>query len=231
VITGDGWARFNIWEHSATVRDLYARRCRREAPEMTAHRQAVRLLTPHVAAGDTLLDAGCGSGYFFHSLRDRMASVEYHGVDATAALIDIGREILPAYGLSPDRLSTMRIEDLHAEVDHVVCINVLSNIDSYHRPLERLLLAARKSVILRESIADFSRYTYVEDNFLDPGVRMKVHVNTYPRDEVLKFIEAYGYDVRFHVDDHTGGKPEEVIGHPHWWTFVEAVRRGTGARR
>jgi len=30
-----------------------------------------------------------------------------------------------------------------------------------------LLLAARKSLILRESIADFSRYSYVEDRYLD----------------------------------------------------------------
>lgn len=230
MISSDGWARSNTWEHSSALRDLYARRCRREVEEMTAHRQAARLLAPHVAPGDTLLDVGCGSGYFFHSLRDRMPPVEYYGVDATAALINIGREILPAYGLAPDRLITMRIEDLNAKVDHVVCINVLSNIENFHRPLERLLVAARKTVILRESIAEFRRYTYVEDAFLDPGVLLKVHVNTYQRDEVLKFIEAYGFDVRFHIDDRTGGKPEDVIGHPHWWTFVEAVRRGMGTR-
>ena len=35
---------------------------------MTCHAQAAELLAPHVAPGDTLLDASCGSGYFFHSL-------------------------------------------------------------------------------------------------------------------------------------------------------------------
>lgn len=225
MIHADGWHRFSIWEHSATVREHYARRCRLESEEMTAHRQAVDLLEPHLAAGDTLLDVGCGSGYFYHSLRKRSLPVEYYGIDAAAPLLDIGRGILPQYGLAPERLINMRIEDLSAEVDHVVCINVLSNIDNYHKPLERLLLAARKTVVLRESIADFSRYTYVKDATLDPDVSLNVHVNTYDRTELAAFIEGYGFVVRFHTDEYTGGAPQDVVGYPHWWQFAEAVRR------
>lgn len=225
MIANDGWSRFSIWEHSSHVRELYERRCRREIEEMTAHRQAVALLANHVKRGDTLLDVGCGSGYLFHSIVARKLPVEYYGIDASRTLLDIGRKILPAYGLPAERLIETRIEDLHADVDHVICINVLSNIDNYHRPLERLLLAARRTVILRESIADFSRYSYVEDRYLDPGVALKVYVNTYQRDEVRRFVEQYGYDVAFHVDEHSGGQPQHVIDHPHWWTFLEAIRR------
>ena len=43
-ITGDGWGAYNIWEHSASLRDLYARRCRLEAEEMTCHAQAAARL-------------------------------------------------------------------------------------------------------------------------------------------------------------------------------------------
>lgn len=225
MISDDGWARFYTWERSASLRDLYARRCRREAEEMAAHRQAASLLAPHVVAGDTVLDIGCGSGYFYHSLRYRDLPVEYYGIDASPSLLEIGRQIMPEYGLSADRLIEMRIDDLNADVDHVVCINVLSNIDNFHRPLERMLVAARKTVILRESIADFSRYSYVEDRYLDPGVDLKVHVNTYDRADVRRFMEDYGFEVRMHVDEHSRGEPQDVIGHAHWWTFVEAVRR------
>ncbi len=196
---------------------------------MTAHQQATRLLAPHVAAGDTLLDVGCGSGYFFHALKDQQLPVEYYGVDASRSLIEIGRGILPAYGLPSDRLIEMRIEDLSAEVDHVVCINVLSNIDNFHRPLERLLLAARKTVVLRESISGVGTYSYVEDRYLDPGVHLKVHVNTYRREEIADFIDAYGFDVAFVQDEYTKGEPQLVIDHPHWWTFATATRRVTGA--
>lgn len=224
MIAADGWAKFNIWEHSASVQELYARRCRRNAEEMTAHRQAMRILAPHLRPHQTVLDVGCGSGYFYHSLASAGVPVEYYGLDASRVLLDIGRKILPDYGLPADRLIEMRIEDMDARVDHVLCINVLSNIDNYHRPLERLLLAARSTVILRESIADFSRYTYVEDRYLDPGVRLRVHVNTYGREEITEFIESYGYSVTCHVDEHSGGVPQWVIDHPHWWTFIEAVR-------
>jgi SAM-dependent methyltransferase len=225
VIRSDGWRRYNIWEHSASVRELYARRCRLEAEELTCHAQAVRLLAPHVASGDTLLDAGCGSGYFFHSLRRRNVPVEYFGIDATEPLIEIGRRYLPAHGLAAERLQVLRIEDLDAQVDHVACINVLSNIDNYHRPLERLLNAARKTVILRESCKETAEYRYVQDRYLDPGVTLNVHVNAYPVGEFVAFIERYGFEVEQIEDERAGAEPELVIDYPHWWKFFVCVRR------
>jgi SAM-dependent methyltransferase len=225
MIGGGGWGRFNIWEHSATVLELYARRCRLEAEEMTCHAQAAKLLAPHVTPGDSLLDAGCGSGYFFHSLHRRGIDVRYFGIDATERLLEVGRRYLPAHGLPAERLQTLRIEDLDASVDHTVCINVLSNIDNYHRPLERLLLASRKTVILRESCRDVAQYAYVEDRFLDDGVALKVHVNTYAIAELTRFIESYGFAVTAVRDERAADEAEMVIGHPHYWKFLVAVRK------
>lgn len=224
MISDDGWARNAVWEHSAAVRELYARRCRGEAEEMTCAAQAAELLAPMVAAGDSVLDAGCGSGYLWRSLRDRGIPCEYHGIDASATLIAIGREHLAPQGLDPGRLRVLRIEDLAGEVDHVVCLNVLSNLDNYHRPLERLLTTARRSVVLRESLGEGSLHTYVVDRHLDEGATLKVHVNRYDITEVTEFAASYGYRVRTVVDRRTGGRPEDVIGHPHWWTFLVAER-------
>ncbi len=223
-ISLNGWDRHSIWKHAASVRDLYARRCRRDAEEMTAHAQAADLLAPRVAAGDSVLDAGCGSGYFYHALKQRRLPVEYYGVDACATLLDIGRDILPRFGLTADRLIEGRLEDLDGAVDHVVCLNVLSNIDNYHRPLERFLTMARKSVILRESLKHGAEYHYVRDEFLDPGVELNVHVNHYDVDEVAAFAKARGFAAEIVVDRRTGGQPEAVIGHPHYWTFMVADR-------
>jgi ubiquinone/menaquinone biosynthesis C-methylase UbiE len=219
-----GWDEFSIWDHSQTVTDLYARRCRREAEEMTAHAQAAELLGLRASEGDILLDAGCGSGYFFHSLAARSIPVEYWGADASRALTAIGREFMPAFGLPAGRLLHARIEDLHGEVDHAVCLNVLSNIDNYHRPLERLLRMARKSVILRESITEGARYQYVRDNFLDPDVDLHVHVNHYDRADITAFMERFGFRVTEAVDRRSGGQPELVIGYEHHWTFLIADR-------
>lgn len=226
MITPGGWARHNIWAHSTSLRDLYVRRCRKEAEEMTCHAQAALLLAPHVAAGDTVLDVGCGSGYFYHSLQERGIAAEYWGVDAAAVLLDIGRAILPAYGLPAERLVTMRLDDLDGTADHVVCLNVLSNIDNYHGPLERLLGCARKTLILRESLAATSSYAWVRDKYLDPGCALSVHVNTYAVDEVLAFIRQRGFAARVVVDERTQGQPEMVIDYPHYWTFIVAERLG-----
>jgi SAM-dependent methyltransferase len=229
-IRDDGWQRHCIWEHSATIRELYLRRARDEAEEMNCAAQAAALLAPIAAPGDSLLDAGCGSGYFFHSLKRRAIPAEYHGIDAAPSLIAIGRRELPAHGLPADRLRVLRIEDIDGEVDHVLCMNVLSNLDNYHRPLERLLMMARKSLILRESAKDGAQYSYVRDPYLDAAVELKVHVNAYDADELEAFIARHGFRVERIVDRRTGGRPELVIGHPHWWTFFRAVRiaRATG---
>jgi ubiquinone/menaquinone biosynthesis C-methylase UbiE len=223
-ISDKGWQDHNIWEHSRTVRDLYARRCRLEAEEMTCAAQAVELLKPHVEAGDVLLDVGCGSGYFFHSLKSRDIAVDYYGIDASPSLIAIGRQYMARHGLPADRLLTMRIEDLTGAVDHTVCMNVLSNLDNYQRPLERLLKITRKSLVLRESLKNGASYRYVKDEFLDPGYDLKVHVNAYDLDETCDFIRSYGFEPTVVMDRRSGGEPELVIGHPHYWTFVVAVR-------
>lgn len=223
-IRDEGFAQHNIWEHSATVRTLYRQRARDEVEEMTCAAQGAELLAPLVKPGETVLDVGCGSGYFYHSLRKRAIPAEYHGIDATRCLIEIGQAELPRFGLPQARLSALRLEDLSGAVDHVVCINVLSNIDNFHKPLERLLKMARRSVILRESIADTASYKYVRDRFLDAGVDLGVYVNTYARGEIKEFIASRGFAVREEADRRCGGKPEMVIGFPHHWTFLVATR-------
>lgn len=224
MISTKGWNKYCIWEHSATVKELYTKRCRLQVEEMVCASQAADLLAPQVEAGDQLLDAGCGSGYFYHSLVARNIPVDYWGIDSAKSLIDIGQSILPKYGLPAEHLVHGRLEDLDTEVDHVLCMNVLSNIDNYPRPLERLLKSARKTVILRESVAKNASYLYVPDKYLDPGVNLKVHVNTYKESEFIEFICSYGFDVESFIDRRTDGKPELIIDYPHHWKFFRATK-------
>ena len=225
MITTDGWSRYNIWEHSATVLELYTRRARGEAEEMTCSAQAAKLLSDYARPGQTVLDVGCGTGYFYHSLRLRGIPVEYYGIDATARFIQIGRAELSRHGLSEDRLRVGRIEDMGGSVDHVVCMNVLSNLDNFYRPLERMLNMARRSVILRESIKDGADYRYVVDAFLDGEKPLRVHVNAYDRAELRRFGDELGFDAQEVLDERTQGRPENVIGYPHYWTFMVFHRR------
>lgn len=221
----DGWQTHNIWEHSAHVSELYTQRARGDAEEMTCAAQAAELLAPQARPGEALLDAGCGSGHFLHSLKRRNIPLDYYGIDAAPSLIEIGRRELAAHGLPPDRLQAVRIEDLDGAFDHVLCMNVLSNIDNYHRPLERLLKITRRSLVLRESLKRGASYRYVRDAFLDPGAELSVHVNAYDLDDLTGFIAGRGFAARVVEDRHCRGQMEMVIGHPHWWMFVVAERR------
>lgn len=225
MITNDGWSRYNIWERSATVLDLYTRRVRGEAEEMSCSAQAAQLLSGIAKPGDTVLDVGCGTGYFYHSLRLHRVAVEYHGIDATSRFIQIGRAELAGHGLAEDRLQVARIEDTAGSVDHVICMNVLTNLDNFHRPLERMLSMAQRSVILRESIKDGAEYRYVVDRYLDRDVLLRVHVNAYDRSELRAFASELGFDSTEIQDERTQGRPENVIGYPHYWAFMVFTRR------
>ena len=47
---------------------------------------------------------------------------------------------------------------------------------------------------------------------------------TQPTEYKLNRIQSYGYRVSFHTDLYTDGKPEMVIDHPHYWTFIVAEK-------
>lgn len=224
MINKAGYSKYCTWEHSKTIERLYTQRCNNEAEEMTCAEQAAEILQTLVKPGDEVLDVGCGSGFFFHSLKKRNIPAEYYGIDASQKLIDIGKRILPEWGLPAERLQVMRIEDLDGDVDHVLCMNVLSHIDNYHRPLERLLKCAKQTLILRESVNDIANYSYVTDKYLDDGIDLKVYINTYPLNDIKAFIESYGFDVEIITDRRTGGKPELVIDYPHYWKFFVATK-------
>jgi ubiquinone/menaquinone biosynthesis C-methylase UbiE len=225
MIQSNGWNKYNIWEHSSEVQDLYKKRCRLEAVEMTCHGQAIDLLRPYIVDGDSLLDVGCGSGYFFHSIANRKIAAEYWGIDSSKSLIEIGQKELSRFQLPPKNLQNIRVEDLDGEFDHVICINVLSNIDNYHKPLERMLKISQKTVLLRESIKEVSEYSYVRDHYLDSDVDLNVHVNHYGQNELIEFIGRYGYEAEVITDLRTGGNPEMVIDYPHYWKFILAKKR------
>jgi len=101
---GAAHASWNPWANDRGTLELYRRRCRREAEEMTCAAQAAEILAPLVEPGETLLDAGCGGGYYLWSLRDRGIDVEYHGLDFTPEMVGLAREeVAPAAGLDPER--------------------------------------------------------------------------------------------------------------------------------
>ena len=218
---------WNPWANDHNTLELYRRRCRRDAEEMTCAAQAAEILAERVRPGESLLDAGCGGGYYWWSLADRGVEVDYTGIDYTPEMIQLAREELaPRAGLALDRFRVEAIEDLDEEFDNVLCFNVLTNSPHYAQPLERLLVAARKRILLRESMAEELVVRYTPDPYLDEGARhICVYHNTYPIAEVEDFMRRHGFEVTRIRDERTGDGVEDVVDIPHHWRILLGERR------
>jgi ubiquinone/menaquinone biosynthesis C-methylase UbiE len=218
----------NPWAHDQRTLELYRRRCRGEAEEMTCAAQAAEILASRVHPGETLLDVGCGGGYYLHSLRARHVAVDYHGLDYTPEMIELARaEMSPRGSVDPSRFRLGAIEDLDdgERFDNVLCFNVLTNSPHYAQPLERLLRVTQKRLLLRESLGDALIVRFTPDPYLDEGARhIRVYHNTYPRDEVEAFIAAHGFRVERIADRRSNDGVEMVVDIPHQWRILCAER-------
>ena len=215
----------NIWEHSANVRELYARRARGEE-DMDAAVQAAEILTPHHEPGMTLLDAGCGSGYYYWAFKRRGLDLEYYGIDYSPTLIDIGRKYMPLAGLAPERLQVAAIENIQDPFDAVLCFNTLSWCPDFRRPLDRLCRAARKYLFIRTNLGRRTVYRWETDGYLDEGYNhLKAYWNIYSQQEVTEFIEDMGFEVAYIEDRRTGGRMELVVGKSYYWKILFGRRR------
>ena len=103
----------NPWANDRGTFDLYRRRARDKAEEMTCAAQAASVLGPLIGAGETLLDAGCGGGSYLWSFRRRGFAPDWWGLDYTPELVDLARaEVALRAGLAPERFMLGAIEDL-----------------------------------------------------------------------------------------------------------------------
>lgn len=218
---------WNPWANDAGTYDLYRRRCRKEAEEMTCAAQAAEVLGKHVEPGESLLDAGCGGGYYWWSFADRGIELDWHGVDYTPEMVELARaELAPRAGLEPERFTLGAIEQLEGEWDNVLCFNVLTNSPHYALPLERLLACTRRRILLRESMGDELVVRYTPDPYLDEGKRhIRVYHNTYPLEEVEGFMRESGFEVTRVRDERTGDGTEMVVDIPHQWRILLGERR------
>jgi SAM-dependent methyltransferase len=217
---------WNPWANDCNTYELYRSRAREEVEEMTCAAQAAEVLGARMDPGESLLDAGCGGGYYYWSFHRRGIETDYFGIDYTPEMIELARsELAPRADLDPERFQVESIESLDGEWDNVLCFNVLTNSPHYALPLERLLLSARKRILLRESMGEELTVRYTPDPYLDEGKRhIRVYHNTYPLEEVAVFMEEHGFRVTRVPDRRTGDGTEMVVDIPHQWRILLGER-------
>lgn len=217
---------WNPWSNDRATLEVYRKRCRLEDVEMTCAGQAAEILKDKVRSGESLLDAGCGGGYYYWSFQRRGIHLHYHGLDYTPELIEMARtEICPRAGLSEEQFALGRIENLESEFDSIICFNVLTNNPHYALPLERLLRCARKRILIRESLGEGLKIHYASDPFLDSGKQhIRVYHNTYPLKEVEEFMKEFGFKVTRIFDERSRDGVEIVVGVRHTWRILLGER-------
>lgn len=214
---------WNCWGNDQKLLALYQKRCRQAVEEMTCARQAAQILQPICQPGDTLLDVGCGGGYYYHSFLNRNIPIEYYGLDYTPQMIALAQQEM---SLLSHRFILGHIEDLIHSFDHILCFNVLTYAPHYAQCLERLLRCAKKTLLIRESLYNNLIIRYQPDPYIDTDkVGMRAYANTYPQKEVIHLIESEGFEVSPIVDERTQNKPEMVIDIPHYWKILLATRK------
>ena len=218
----------NIWEHSSNVVELYSRRAQ-GLDEMDAAAQCAELLEPFIRQASRppkLLDAGCGSGYLWHSFKKRDLEVEYTGLDYSPGLIEIGRRILPGHGLPADRLVCGRIEDLHdLSFDLAALLNTLTFCPDFREPLDRLIATGARVIVIRDNFGPQTVIRWETDGYLDEGYNhLKAYWNQWSLKEVRDFFSRFNYRTEEVVDRRVGGRMELVVDKPYYWSWLVAVK-------
>lgn len=218
----------NIWEHSATAKNLYARRAHGH-DEMDAAAQCAAILSPHIAGAarpPRLLDVGCGSGYLYHSFAKRGLAVDYCGLDYSPGYIEIGRAILPQYGLSPEKLTCGRAEDLCGEkFDLIAMLNTLTFCPNFREVFDRLAGTGAQVIAVRDNFGDQTVIKWEADGYLDEGYNhLKAYWNMWGREEVAEFLSEYGYRCQWLMDARCQGAVEMVVDKPYYWSWLVAVK-------
>jgi ubiquinone/menaquinone biosynthesis C-methylase UbiE len=181
--------------------------------ELTCYRQIARLVKQHARRNDSLLDAGCGMGSFYLSLRKLRVPVRYYGIDKSSLFIETGRHILKKERLDPSRLRVGDFMDTFVSYDHVVCINTLCYLPHYHQYLDHLCRIAEKTITIRTSLGRRTTIRYLKDVCLDRTYdEVMINLNTYSLKEIADFIRERGFRVRVIKDEYTQNRGETVAG-------------------
>jgi SAM-dependent methyltransferase len=100
---------------------------------------------PHLLAKGSLLDVGCGEGYWVDFLGEK-TSLSLQGMDVSSVRIDLAKDHLAE---SEIELQVADIEELEqASVDQVTALEVLEHLPDWESGFRKIVHAARKRAIV-----------------------------------------------------------------------------------
>ena len=143
----------SLWRDAATAdaehaRDLAARLERRATADDEVAARNTYLALLDIAAGQRVLDVGCGSGVVTREIARRVGSRGLAvGIDPSPALLAVARELAQEAGFG-DRVqfregSALRLPFPDGSFDAVVCVTVLSHVPTGEAAIPELVRVLR----------------------------------------------------------------------------------------
>ena len=123
---------------------------------MECSKAAAMLIQSWIRSGDSLLDVGCGAGHYLRSLlRTIPTPFEYTGIDATGGYIELAKKAwkhVPLARFLQGDIFALPVEE--RSFDLVMSANVFLHLPSIAIPLDQLIRAARRNVLIRMMVGD-----------------------------------------------------------------------------
>lgn len=162
--------------------------------------RALRLL-PYLR-GSTVLDIGCGGGFFVNAAR--LLGARACGFDVDANTIAYARREFPKCSFHCSSFDEFRPE---AAVDFVYCSEVIEHVPDPHRLLRLLVDSCKPGGHVFITTPDLSSPN-VPANVADwPGFAPPAHVGLFTENNLLRLFRSYGFEpVRKLPDRKTGLK-------------------------
>lgn len=186
--------------------------------------QTRRLLIQHAPLSDCL-DVGSASGYLHRHLGDLVET--YHGLDASAAFVRYGRDVLEREGVQNAVLHHGWFETFSPprRFDALICLGLFYVFPNFHWYLDEMVAMTRKVIVIRSLFAEKTEIRYVPQM---PGSNIWTYYNIYGVGEVSRFIAGRGWQARWHEDDYLQrvGGHYETAGLPFPFKFLEIVPKG-----
>lgn len=113
-----------------------------------------------IRSGDSILDLGCGISHFYRYLKSVGLSLEYTGIDITAAMAERSAKIFPECRFIHGDLSALDIED--AQYDYVFANGIF--VFRKERPERYMLKTVEKMFSLARRGVAFSSLSAWGDN-------------------------------------------------------------------
>lgn len=153
----------------------------------------------------SLLDAGCGSGYYYEIINHFVSGgVRYFGVDFNPGMLSMARKHYP--GLSTARVDLRWLAVRDASVDLVLSGAAIVHIREWETVLKELTRVTRKWLLLHRTLVYKSTPTSVNvERHYDRDV-YRVRIN---EAEILALIDKLGMDLIMKCDAGEGQMPED----------------------